>query len=162
MQREIALDGDDVRWLFVQVGNILRGTKDALPPQGVYNAGQKLFAIMVYVMLPMVMITGLIMAFHLFSTTVVAWAVVAWAVVLHFFSVGMVVSGLMIHVYVGAVFPEDKPAFFSKPALRSFCPIADTSRSCCVAETSFQLHGNKSATSCVYPMIPPASGGLDR
>lgn len=108
LQREIALDWDDVRWLLVRVGNILRGTKDALPPQGVYNAGQKLFAIMVYMMLPLVMITGVIMAFHLVSTTVVAWAVV-----LHFFAVGMVISGLMIHVYMGAVFPEEKPAFFS-------------------------------------------------
>jgi cytochrome b subunit of formate dehydrogenase len=25
----------------------------------------------------------------------------------------MVVSGLMIHVYMGAVFPEEKPAFYS-------------------------------------------------
>jgi len=33
--------------------------------------------------------------------------------VIHFFAVGMVVSGLMIHVYMGAVFPEEKPAFFS-------------------------------------------------
>ncbi len=108
LQKEIALDRDDVRWLFVRVGNILRDTKNALPPQGVYNAGQKLFAIMVYMMIPLVMITGLIMSFHLFSTTVVAWAVV-----IHFFAVGMVVSGLMIHVYMGAVFPEEKPAFFS-------------------------------------------------
>ena len=36
-----------------------------------------------------------------------------WAVVLHFAAVGVVVSGLMVHVYMGAVFPEEKPAFFS-------------------------------------------------
>ena len=65
------------------------GTKDELPPQGVYNAGQKLFAILVYMMVPLVMISGVIMSFHLISTTVVAWAVV-----IHFFAVGMVVSGL--------------------------------------------------------------------
>jgi cytochrome b subunit of formate dehydrogenase len=33
--------------------------------------------------------------------------------ILHYFAVGMVVSGLMIHVYMGAVFPEEKPAFYS-------------------------------------------------
>ena len=33
--------------------------------------------------------------------------------VLHLFAVGMVVSGLMVHVYMGAVFPEEKPAFYS-------------------------------------------------
>jgi cytochrome b subunit of formate dehydrogenase len=31
-------------------------------------------------------------------------AVVGWAVVLHFASVGVVVSGLMVHVYMGAHF----------------------------------------------------------
>jgi len=108
LQKEIALDRDDVRWLLVRVGNMIRGTKDELPPQGVYNAGQKLFAILVYMMIPLVMISGIIMSFHLISTTVVAWAVV-----IHFFAVGMVVSGLLIHVYMGAVFPEEKPAFFS-------------------------------------------------
>lgn len=108
LQKEIALDGDDMRWLLVRVGNMIRGAKDALPPQGVYNAGQKLFAIMVYMMIPLVMISGVIMSFHLVSTTVVAWAVA-----IHFLAVGMVVSGLMIHVYMGAVFPEEKPAFFS-------------------------------------------------
>ena len=108
LQKEIALDRDDVRWLLVRVGNMIRGTKDELPPQGVYNAGQKLFAILVYMMVPLVMISGVIMSFHLISTTVVAWAVV-----IHFFAVGMVVSGLLIHVYMGAVFPEEKPAFFS-------------------------------------------------
>ena len=36
-----------------------------------------------------------------------------WAVVLHFAAVGVVVAGLIIHVYMGTVFPEEKPAFFS-------------------------------------------------
>jgi uncharacterized protein len=59
-------------------------------------------------MIPVIMITGFIMSFHLVSTTVVAWAVP-----IHFVAVGLVVSGLMIHVYMAAVFPEEKPAFFS-------------------------------------------------
>ncbi len=108
VQKEIGLDWDDIEWLFVRVSNILRGRNHRLPPQGSYNAGQKMFAILVYMMLPVVMVTGVIMSFHLVSTTVVAWAVV-----IHFLAVGMVVSGLMIHVYMGAVFPEEKPAFFS-------------------------------------------------
>ncbi len=48
------------------------------------------------------------MAFRLFSPRAVGWAVV-----LHFAAVGVVVAGLIIHVYMGAVFPEEKPAFFS-------------------------------------------------
>ena len=108
LRKEIGLDGDDVQWLLIRTRNLLRRAKEPLPPQGAYNAGQKLFAFLIYTMIPIVMLTGLIMTFHLISTTVVAWAMVV-----HFAAVGAVVSGLMIHVYMGAVFPEEKPAFFS-------------------------------------------------
>lgn len=108
LQKEIALDQDDFQWLRIRVLGILGRSKEPLPPQGIYNAGQKLFALMVYAMLPIIMVTGLIMAFQLFGT-----AVVGWAVLLHFVAVGAVVCGLIVHVYMGAVFPEEKPAFFS-------------------------------------------------
>ncbi len=108
LQREIYLDHDDFRWLYVRLLRMLKRTTEALPPQGIYNAGQKLFALLVYAMIPVIMLTGLIMSLHLLSTTAVGWAVV-----LHFTAVGLVVSGLMVHVYMGAVFPEEKPAFFS-------------------------------------------------
>jgi formate dehydrogenase gamma subunit len=108
LQREVALDRDDFRWLIVRTLRILGRSDEELPQQGIYNAGQKLFALAVYAMIPLVMVSGVIMAFHLFSTQVVAWAIVV-----HFVAVGLVVSGLMIHVYMGAVFPEEKPAFFS-------------------------------------------------
>jgi formate dehydrogenase subunit gamma len=108
LQKEIALDRDDWRWLVVRTLRILGRTVAPLPPQGIYNAGQKLFALVIYAMLPVVMLTGVVMAFRLYSP-----AIVGWAVVLHFASVGVVLSGLMIHVYMGAVFPEEKPAFFS-------------------------------------------------
>ena len=105
--REIALDRDDLSWLRIRLLKLLGRSNDPLPPQGVYNAGQKMFALLVYSAVPVIMITGLIMTFHLGTT------LVAWSMVLHFVAVGMVVSGLMIHVYMGAVFPEERPAFFS-------------------------------------------------
>jgi len=108
VQHEIGLDNDDVEWLKVRTLRLLGKSQDVLPPQGVYNAGQKMFALLVYGAVPLIMLTGLIMTFHWFGT-----AIVAWAMVLHFFTVGMVVSGLMIHIYMGAVFPEEKPAFYS-------------------------------------------------
>jgi formate dehydrogenase subunit gamma len=108
LKKEIGMDKDDFAWLRIRILGILGRSKEKLPPQGVYNAGQKLFAVMVYAMLPVIMATGVIMAFHLFGT-----AVVGWAALIHFCAVGAVVSGLIVHVYMGAIFPEEKPAFFS-------------------------------------------------
>lgn len=108
LQREVGLDEDDVHWLKARTLRLIGRVDGPLPPQGVYNAGQKLFALLVYTAVPMIMITGLIMTFHWFGAVLVAWAMI-----LHYFAVGMVVSGLMIHVYMGAVFPEEKPAFYS-------------------------------------------------
>jgi formate dehydrogenase subunit gamma len=108
LRKEIGLDKDDFGWLRIRTLMLLNRANEQLPPQGAYNAGQKMFALLVYAMVPVIMITGLIMTFHLIAT----WAV-AWAMVIHFFAVGMVFSGLMIHVYMGAVFPEERPAFYS-------------------------------------------------
>jgi formate dehydrogenase subunit gamma len=108
IQREMVLDADDRRWLAVRALRILGRSREPLPPQGIYNAGQKLFGWLVYVMLPVIMITGLLMTFRFPGT-----AVVGWAVVIHFAAVGAVVAGLIVHLYMGAVFPEEKPAFFS-------------------------------------------------
>ncbi len=47
------------------------------------------------------------MTFHL------GMALVAWSMVVHFGAVGLVVSGLMVHIYMGAVFPEERQAFYS-------------------------------------------------
>jgi len=108
LRQEINLDRDDIDWLRIRTLRILGRSKEPLPPQGSYNAGQKLYAFAVYTMAPVIMITGLIMTFHLIGT-----AAVGWAAAIHFAAVGAVFSGLMIHVYMGAVFPEEKPAFFS-------------------------------------------------
>ena len=108
LRREISLDGDDWQWLRARILGIVKLSRAPLPPQGIYNAGQKLFALMVYLMVPVIMLTGLVMTFHLGGA-----AVVGWAAAIHFAAVGAVVAGLMIHVYMGAVLPEEKPAFFS-------------------------------------------------
>jgi formate dehydrogenase subunit gamma len=108
LNAKLFLDADDRRWLVVRTLRILGRSREPLPPQGIYNAGQKLFAHLVFAATPIIAVTGLIMTFRLLGA-----AVIGWAVVLHFVSVAAVVAGLMIHVYMGAVFPEEKPAFFS-------------------------------------------------
>ncbi len=108
LRKEIGLDRDDFNWLRIRTLKLLNRSLEPLPPQGAYNAGQKLYALLVYSMVPLIMTTGLIMTLHLFSA-----AAVAWSMVLHFLAAGMVLSGLMIHIYMGAVFPEERPAFYS-------------------------------------------------
>lgn len=108
LRKEVALDRDDVQWLVQRTRKLLKPDEAPLPPQSAYNAGQKLYALLVYTMLPVIMLSGIVMMFHLFGAIAVQWAMV-----MHFVAVGMVVSGLMIHVYMGAVFPEERPAFYS-------------------------------------------------
>lgn len=108
LKKEVGLDEDDFVWLRVRLLKILGKTREELPPQGAYNAGQKLYALLVYSMVPCIMITGLVMAFHLLGP-----AFLQWSMLLHFVAAGLVVSGLLVHVYMGAVFPEERPAFYS-------------------------------------------------
>ncbi len=106
--KALCIDENDLLWLKRRVLGILGKSSEPLPPQGSFNGGQKMYGLLVALMTPIIMITGLIMAFHLGPV----W-LVQWAIPLHFFAVGLVVAGLMIHVYMGAVLPEEKPAFFS-------------------------------------------------
>jgi len=108
LRKEVGLDSDDISWLRLRMLRMLNRSRAELPPQGGYNAGQKLYALLVYTMIPIIMITGWIMATHALGTVLVQWSML-----FHFVAVGMVVSGLMIHVYMGAVFPEERPAFYS-------------------------------------------------
>lgn len=108
LRKEVGIDRDDIQWLRLRLLRLWERSSTDLPPQGAYNAGQKLYALLVYSMVPVIMLTGLIMACHLFGVFLIQWAML-----IHFVSVGMVVSGLLIHVYMGAVFPEERPAFYS-------------------------------------------------
>jgi formate dehydrogenase gamma subunit len=104
----ILLHQDDVRWLMIKPLKILGLSKESLPPQGIYNAGQKLFAWVVFTMVPLVIASGFIMGYSLFSPSFVRWAIL-----IHGVSVSVVVAGLIVHIYMAAILPEEKPAFFS-------------------------------------------------
>jgi formate dehydrogenase gamma subunit len=107
--RRMALDRDDLHWFQAKLLQIL-GRKVTLPPQDAYNAGQKAFAYVVVAGSFFIGLSGLIMTFSRY----VPWKwLVQWALPVHFVSVGAIVAGLFIHVYMGAVFPEEREAFFS-------------------------------------------------
>ena len=104
------LDKDDIQWLKVKPLQMLGLMKDkSLPPQDAYNAGQKLYMYVVILGTIGVMFTGIVMTFNAIFPP---W-MKQWAQPLHWVSVFSIVAGLIIHIYMGAVFPEEKEAFFS-------------------------------------------------
>lgn len=109
--QRMLLDKDDIEWLKVKPLQMLGLAKDRpMPPQDAYNAGQKIYSYLVILGSLTIGATGLIMTLHRW----VPWRwLVQWSLPVHFGAVGAVVAGLIIHVYMGAVFPEEKEAFFS-------------------------------------------------
>lgn len=104
------LDRDDIEWLKVKPLQMLGLKKDVpLPPQDAYNAGQKAYMYVVILGTLGIITSGVVMTFH---QVFPPW-LLQWAQPVHFVSMGAVVAGLVIHVYMGAFFPEEKEAFFS-------------------------------------------------
>lgn len=103
------LDKDDLLWLWRKPREML--FKDVeLPPQDAYNAGQKLYSYLVLAGTITIGITGLIMTY---SEKIPYILLVQWAMPIHFVAVGSTFAGVIIHVYMGAIMPEERQAFFS-------------------------------------------------
>jgi formate dehydrogenase subunit gamma len=104
------LDKDDIHWLTIKPLQMLGLMKDKqLPPQDAYNAGQKLYMYVVVLGTLGIMVSGPVMVFKQLFPPIVKQI----AQPLHWLSVFAIVAGLLIHVYMGAIFPEEKEAFFS-------------------------------------------------
>lgn len=107
------MDRDDWRWLMIRPLQMFGLMKNkALPPQDAYNGGQKLYSYLVVVGTIFIGITGLIMTYSRLIPTSLQW-IIQWAMPLHFVSVGVLLAGIIIHVYMGAIMPEERQAFFS-------------------------------------------------
>ncbi len=109
VKHDLTVDKDDIKWFPAKVKNLMgKISHYEMPPQGTYNAGQKAYAIVVAFSTILLVITGPIMAFHIGSTIVIQWAMM-----LHFVATMSVFAGVFVHVYMAALFPEERPAFFS-------------------------------------------------
>ncbi len=107
------LDKDDLRWLMIKPWHMLGLRKHVpLPPQDAYNAGQKLYSYLVVIGSFWIGLTGMIMVYSEHIPTSWQW-VIQWAMPIHFLSAGITFAGVIIHVYMGAIFPEERQAFFS-------------------------------------------------
>ena len=104
------LDKDDIEWMKIKPLQMLGFMKDKeLPPQDAYNAGQKIYSYFVILCTLGIMITGPVMVFKDRFPPIAKQI----AQPVHFVCVFVIVAWLFIHVYMGAVFPEEKEAFFS-------------------------------------------------
>jgi formate dehydrogenase subunit gamma len=109
----------DLTWL-VKKGVIMtlgkqvlekRNIDAELPEQGFYNFGQKLFAIPSLLGGFLIVGTGYLMMVSMWVH--INSQLVQWSIFLHFLMVGLLVAGLVIHIYMAAIVSEEKPAFFS-------------------------------------------------
>lgn len=106
----LLLDQDDIDWLKIkplQMLGLFKGKP--LPPQDAYNAGQKAYMYVVILGTIGIMSSGIVMTFKEIFPPILKQI----AQPIHWVSVFSIVAGLMVHVYMGAVFPEEKEAFFS-------------------------------------------------
>jgi formate dehydrogenase subunit gamma len=109
IKHDLTIDKDDIKWFPAKAKNLMgKLSHYNMPPQGTYNAGQKAYAVVVAFSTVILMLTGPIMAFHLGSPIIIQWSMM-----LHFVATMSVFAGVFVHVYMAALFPEERPAFFS-------------------------------------------------
>jgi len=91
----------------------MMGMNPELPDQGYYNMGQKAFAQASVVGGIVIAVTGIIMFLSDRSFGAESTGIIGWAVTLHFIAVGLVFAGLLVHIYMAAISPEERPGFKS-------------------------------------------------
>lgn len=90
------------------------GINPALPPQGFYNAGQRMVAVVAVIASVCLAVTGIVMGF--FSGNVeyaVSENILQWCIVIHFCCAGIMAILLPVHIYMAALAPGETPALRS-------------------------------------------------
>lgn len=103
----------DLTWLIRKMGRMTVGVGGELPPQGYYNMGQKAFAQASVAGGLAIVLSGAVLLLSDKLLPAAATGLVGWAVTLHYLAVGLVFAGLLVHIYMAAVSPEEKPGFRS-------------------------------------------------
>jgi formate dehydrogenase gamma subunit len=104
--RHLRLTAGDRSWLAIKARQILLRSREELPPQDKYNAGQKLFGLVVALGTVALVVSGVVML-HATGTPA------RWAVVVHFAAMAAVLLGLMVHLFMTTVVPSERPALYS-------------------------------------------------
>ncbi len=87
------------------------GMTTEIPPQGFYNAGQKIFAQLTVIAGLILVVTGIIM----FISTIIldSPTPAAWSRTIHYLMAGLALAGLLVHIYMAAISRDERPAFKS-------------------------------------------------
>ncbi len=103
----------DITWMIRKMGRMTIGVGGELPPQGYYNMGQKAFAQASVVGGVVIVLSGAMLLLSDKMLPASATVLIGWAVTLHYLAVGLVFAGLLVHIYMAAISPEEKPGFRS-------------------------------------------------
>ncbi len=114
--------GSDLEWcakkgLWLVLGprwTMRLGVDPALPPQGFYNAGQRMVAIVAIAASVGLAVTGIVMGFFSGNAAhAVSGEALQWSIVIHFCCAGVMAVLLPVHVYMAALAPGEGPALRS-------------------------------------------------
>ncbi len=102
-------------WLVLGPKKTLKlGIDPTLPPQGFYNAGQRMVAVIAVLASVGLAVTGLIMGFCSGSGEwTVSEEVLQWCIFGHFCCAGVMAIFLPVHIYMAALAPGEGPALRS-------------------------------------------------
>lgn len=106
--REVLITRDDIRWMMIKPLKMLGLTDKPLPPQDKYNAGQKMFAVSALAGTGVIILTGLVMTFHVGSAEVVRAAIM-----LHKLAIMFALIGVAVHITMAAIIVDERPALKS-------------------------------------------------
>ncbi len=108
-----------VSWLVLGESGMRRhGLNPELPPQGFYNAGQKLVAIAAVLCSILLVLTGFLLSISVQTRGLEV--LVQWALFIHLACAGIMAVLLPVHIYMAAFAPGERPSLLSM--LTGFVP----------------------------------------
>jgi len=101
---------EDWAWFSAAPRYYFMGDESAMPPQGHMNTGQKLWALLLVLFIPLLLLTGILLWFfkNIFPSAVFQWSVFAHDV--FFIAVG---TFFLVHLYLSVLHPLMRGIFWS-------------------------------------------------
>lgn len=115
------LQPGDGQWLLRKPLLMLLGTRLCarfglpltLPPQGFYNIGQKGFGVLSLLASLVLALTGIVLSLAAYAAAFVGSTLLGWCVAIHYLCAGLTLAGLLVHIYMAAVAPGERPGLLS-------------------------------------------------